>query len=226
MNKTQSLHIRGAVLVGLSCLAVAACSPKQGEFGDQLFPHGKWEQIPPAPDNMVEIITLRHAVAFANGQAGLGMTEQSDLTNFIRENRIAAADEIVVQAAGGDRDRLMVGRLTAVKAEFARHGLVAAEALVSPASSTAAVPGEVAVLITRAVVIPPDCSVPQPEPGLRPEMPWGCHVNTALGMMVANPLDLVEGRDLGPGDGEQASAAMRRYRTDKVKKFEREDTDK
>ena len=142
MNKTQSLHIRGAVLVGLSCLAVAACSPKQGEFGDQLFPHGKWEQIPPAPDNMVEVITLRHAVAFADGQAGLGLAEQSDLTNFIRENRIAAADEIVVQAAGGDRDRLMVGRLTAVKAEFARHGLVAAETLVSPASSTAAVPGE------------------------------------------------------------------------------------
>ena len=80
------------------------------------------------------------------------------------------------------------------------------------------------VLITRPVVITPDCSVPQPEPTLRPEQPWGCSVNAALGMMVADPLDLVEGRELGPADAAQASGAMRRYREDKVKEITKEET--
>jgi pilus assembly protein CpaD len=59
---------------------------------------------------------------------------------------------------------------------------------------------------------------------LRPDQPWGCTVNAALGMMVANPLDLVEGRELGPADVSQATGAMRRYRDDKVKEINKEDT--
>ncbi len=202
MIKTRCAHLREAVLVGVACLAIAACSPKQGEFGDELFPHGKWEQIPPATDNMVEVITLRHAVAFVEGQAGLGSFAQSDLIDFIRKNRIGVHDEIVVQTSGSDRDRLTVGRLTAVQAEFARRGLVAVKSLVPPSSSAATDLDEVAVLVTRAVVNLLDCSQPQPKPTLRPDQLWGCTANTALGMMVANPLDLVESRELDPADGE------------------------
>ncbi len=43
-------------------------------------------------------------------------------------------------------------------------------------------------------------------------------------MMVANPLDLVEGRELGPADASQASGAMRRYRDDKIKAINQEET--
>lgn len=226
MKKIPNLPIREAVVVGAACLALAACSPKQGEFGDDFFPHGKWEQIPTSRDNMVEVITLRHSVAFAEGQTALSASAQGELANFIRANGIRNPDEIVVQTPGRQGDRLIMGRLDAVKSEFARHGLVAAESVVPQSAASAAVPGQVAVHVTRAVVIAPDCSTPQPKRTLRPEQPWGCSVNAALGMMVANPLDLVEGRDLGPGDGEQASAALRRYRADEVKKLKNEDTSK
>ena len=60
-----------ALLVGLACLTAAACSPQQGEFGDQFFPHGKWEPIPRRPENMVEVVTLDHRVSFSHGQAEL-----------------------------------------------------------------------------------------------------------------------------------------------------------
>lgn len=223
MTDTNRMPLRELAVIGLACLAVAACSPKQGELGDNLFPHAKWEQIPPSRDNMVEVVTLRHVVAFRGDEPGLGSEQRGALDEFIRTNRVNARDQIVVQAGAAGGGRLTAGRVTAVQGEFAQRGLVAAESVAAPGPSAPA-HNEVQVLITRAVVIPPDCSVPQPEPTLRPEHPWGCHVNSALGMMVANPLDLVEGQDLGPADGEQASGALRRYREDKVKEIITEDT--
>lgn len=223
MTDKNYMSLRGLTVIGLSCLAVVACSPKQGDFGDEFFPHAKWQQIPPSPENMVEVVTLRHVVAFPGNQAGLDANQRTSLDEFIRDNRISARDQIVVQAGAADSGRMTMGRLSAVKDEFAQFGLVAAEAAAGSDAGPLA-NDEVAVTITRAVVIPPDCSQPQPEPTLRPEQQFGCHVNSALGMMVADPLDLVEGRELGPADGEQASGALRRYRQDKVKELSQEET--
>ena len=46
---------------------------------------------------------------------------------------------------------------------------------------------------------------------------WGCAVATNLGLMVANPADLVSGRPLRPADGTTAVAAVQRYLTDRVR---------
>ena len=46
---------------------------------------------------------------------------------------------------------------------------------------------------------------------------WGCAAATNLGLMVANPADLVAGRPLGPADGTTAVTAVQRYLTDRVK---------
>ena len=223
MTDKNRMPLRELTVIGLACLAVVACSPKQGELGDNLLPHAKWEQIPQSADNMVEVVTLRHTVAFTGGKASLDLSQSDALDDFIRSNRINARDEIVVQAGAGDSGRLAMGRVAAIKNEFARLGLVASESVAAPGAGAPA-NNEVAVWITRAVVIPPDCEVAQPEPTLRPDHPWGCTVNAALGMMVANPLDLVEGRELGPADVSQASGAVRRYRDDKVKEINKEDT--
>jgi pilus assembly protein CpaD len=217
------MPLRELTVIGLACLAVAACSPKQGELGDNLFPHAKWEQIPPARDNMVEVVTLSHVIPFSGSEPGLGTSGRQSLDEFIRSNGINARDEIVILGGGDSRNRLTMSRVDAIQAEFAQRGLVASEVEVAPAAGAPA-NNEVAVLITRAVVIPPDCSVPQPEPTLRPEHHFGCSVNAALGMMVADPLDLVSGRELGPADGEQSSNAYRRYREDKVKEINQEET--
>ncbi len=223
MTHKKRMPLRELTVIGLSCLAVVACSPKQGEIGDNLFPHAKWRQIPQSPENMVEVVTIRHMVPFASDQRGLGPRERDTLDNFIRSNRINTRDIIVVQAGAGDSSRLAEGRVDAIRTEFARFGLVASEAEPAGSAEAPAV-NEVAVLITRPVVITPDCSTPQPEPTLRPEQPWGCSVNAALGMMVADPLDLVEGRELGPADQAQTTGAVRRYREDSIKAINAEET--
>ena len=199
MTDTHRTSLRDLTVIGLACLAVVACSPKQGELGDEFFPHAKWDQIPPAPQNMVEVVTLRHVVTFSGSEAGLGASEHSALNDFID------------------------GRLMSVKSAFAQRGLVSSESVAAPGAEGPA-GNEVAVMITRAVVIPPDCAVPTPEPTLRPDHPFGCHVNSALGMMVANPQDLVEGRELGPGDAAQTIGAIERYREDKIKEINQEET--
>ncbi len=174
---------------------------------------------------MVEVVTLDHRVSFSHGQAELDPSARGALSEFIHRNRVGPDDRIVVRAPDDTGGELAAGRLATVKSVFARSGLVAYESDgrrdwpvgVGPGS------GEVAVLVTRAVVITPVCSVPRPEPSLRPNHIRGCAVTATLGMMVADPMDLIGGRELGPADGEHASAAMRRYREDKTKELKLEE---
>jgi type IV pilus biogenesis protein CpaD/CtpE len=46
---------------------------------------------------------------------------------------------------------------------------------------------------------------------------FGCATASNLGLMVANPADLVAGRELAHADGTPAVSAVTRYLTDKVK---------
>ena len=41
---------------------------------------------------------------------------------------------------------------------------------------------------------------------------FGCAITSNLGMMVANPRDLLRGRNPGPSDATAVSAAIARYR--------------
>lgn len=223
MTDSIRTPLRGLTAIGLACLAVVACSPQQGELGDDLFPHAKWEQIPPAKENMVEVVTLQHVIAFNGSEPGLGSGGRQALDAFIRDNGISPRDQIQIQAGADGGSRLAKSRVSAIQNEFAQRGLVAAPLDGTPEMGAPA-GNEVAVLVTRSVAIPPDCSVPQPKPTLRPDQPWGCAVDASLGMMVADPLDLVEGRQLGPANAEQSSGAYQRYRDDKVKAINAEET--
>jgi pilus assembly protein CpaD len=45
---------------------------------------------------------------------------------------------------------------------------------------------------------------------------FGCATETNLGLMVANPRDLVNGKTLGPADAEATAKAVQNYRENKV----------
>lgn len=53
---------------------------------------------------------------------------------------------------------------------------------------------------------------------------FGCMTARSLQMQVANPRDLVQGREMGPMDGNVGAAAIDRYRRDKVKRLIKIDT--
>ena len=52
----------------------------------------------------------------------------------------------------------------------------------------------------------------------------GCSNTANLGLMVADPLDLKEGRTMGPADGEFGALRIQRYREGEVQEFETDDT--
>jgi len=79
----------------------------------------------------------------------------------------------------------------------------------------------VVLTIERYVVIPPSCGdFSQPIGDARQAYAHsnhGCADTANLGLMVANPRDLVKGRALGDSDGTVIAAGIDRYRKDKTK---------
>lgn len=95
------------------------------------------------------------------------------------------------------------------------YGLLVAPG--APVTTGAVVPGTVRVIVSRTRASVPYCpnwSVPaQPNHQNRTMSNYGCAVNSNLAAMVANPQDLVHGREgTGVGDSLTASKAIGAYR--------------
>jgi pilus assembly protein CpaD len=79
---------------------------------------------------------------------------------------------------------------------------------------------EIVVFAQTVAVLPPDCpGYNQPvtlDYEWRPNTRLGCANAINLGLMVANPSDLAQGRPIGPADAEMSAAAVNRYQTDKT----------
>ena len=82
----------------------------------------------------------------------------------------------------------------------------------------------VEVVLERYLVTLPACPDWSRESGTDfdnlPLSNFGCATQANLGLMVAEPKDLVRGRPLGPADGVQQAEGIVRYRTGKVVELE------
>ena len=88
----------------------------------------------------------------------------------------------------------------------------------APVTAGAVAPGVVRVVVARTVASVPNCpnwSTPSSPNYNNKTMPnFGCGVNSNLAAMVANPEDLVHGREgSGVGDAMTASKAVGAYRS-------------
>ena len=214
-------------------MTVGACSSSQQEtryMGQEpdddpitegiesvLYP-GKWEQLPREPQNLVETIVFEHEVGFAPGSVTLSPEERRRLLEFLSQAQVRPNETVRVAAprpTAGKGSDLRGSRVASIREELSRLGYS-----VSVRESAAPPPGQtdqITLTFSRSMVIPPDCTVPQPRPGDRPQLIKGCANTTALGLMVADPEDLLRGRNLAPGDAEFLGAGVERYRTDQVK---------
>jgi len=183
-----------------------------------VFYHAKWKQGKEPYKNYVEPITLSHDVLFPPGQATLTASGRMELQAFLRSESIGSDEQLVLQApsgAGGAPSPLTAARLAALQTELERSGLtvaVAAPGEGEAANDGATKPDQVAVSVTRLMVLSPDCTVPPPEPGRRPDYRWSCSDTVNLGAMVANPEDLQHGRAFEPSDGEAQARSIEAYR--------------
>lgn len=204
----------------LPLLALAGCHIEQAQNNpvevviQHSFDHANWQQSNAAIETQVEPITLVHVLNFKPGDDKLSDKELNSLQEFLRKNGGLDGARIEVDGprlSGEYFDALTKARVEEIRAELSGLGFHS-QIPEKPVTLLAKPPEGIAVTVTRAMIIPPDCFTPQPEFATRPDYSWSC-VNAAnLGQMIADPVDLVRGRTLSPADGETAAKSIEIYR--------------
>jgi pilus assembly protein CpaD len=187
--------------IGLLLLAsaLAGCSHTTQDLPDAGY----------AAVNVPVVSQATYVFDAAAPSGSLGPAEEARLDGWFNSLDLRYGDAIYVD-----------GGYEAARAEVARiagnYGMLVSAG--APVTAGAVAPGSVRVVVTRAVASVPNC----PDWSSRPSQPnynnrslpnYGCAVNSNLAAMVANPEDLVHGREgSGVGDAVTASKAVGAYR--------------
>jgi len=220
--KTLNAKLRqsGSLLAfGLASLALTACT--DSDMNHRLITEATWKQDQAPAQPEVRRVDVQHIVAFAPQGLDMNDVERESLDMFIQQNNLQPGTHVSVAsptktAAQAARSR---NRLAAVRTELQRMGI--SSTVVQAESTDHKNTGDEVVVFGQAIaVLPPDC------PGYntpitldfewRPDTRIGCANAVNLGLMVANPSDLAQGRPLAPGDGEENALGVARYRGAKV----------
>jgi pilus assembly protein CpaD len=180
-----------------AALSLAACAPAASHWSDAQSPK----------QNKVEMVRLTHDLRLpASGV--LSAAAAAGLDAFLARHEVGFGDAVTLASAGRDP--------AAVSAYLRRQGIVARAA----AGAAEAPAGAVRVQVERFVVVPPHCpdwrKPGTADYGNTPMSNLGCATAANLGMMLADPRDLIQGRMPGDADGTASAAATQRYRAGKV----------
>ncbi len=201
MANTQKFYTLGrAAALTLMTLTLTACSHQNAE----------WSGSETEKRSAVEMVRLTHDVAMAANETQLSQTAVAGLMGFLNGINYGHGDRLVLDA--GD---------SAASAAVARYLTTAGYAVAPSLVPLGAGDGAVRVAVERYVVTLPSCpdwrQKAWPNYENAPSSNFGCANATALGLMVANPRDLIEGDNFAGPDGTQAATAIERYHADKVK---------
>lgn len=227
----SSQSIPAARLCGLvlAALALTACAPGTAE----LDATAGWLPATSAKKLEVDRAQYRHTVYFPTDRADLVGNEQDRLIAFLNAVTPSTSDNIRVEGHADERAtdlynlNLAAERMETVGRFLKDHGVERLDLQTSSFGERApAVPGDgeeawrknrrVEIVLERYLVTPPACPDWSRRTGLdyanHPHSNFGCATETNLGLMIAEPRDLVQGRDLGPADGIHQAEGIVRYR--------------
>jgi pilus assembly protein CpaD len=226
----------------LTALAIAltACAAPMGGTNPNLG----WLEASSPKNLEVERAQYRHTVHFATDQADLTAIEQERLLTFLQTVAPTPQDTMVIEGHADERAgdlynlELASRRITSVGGFLQDHGLggitVHASAFGERVPAAEGSDSEawrqnrrVELVLERHLVELPPCPDWSRESGLDfsnlPGSNFGCATQANLGMMVANPSDLVRGRKLAPASGIHAAEGIVRYRTGNVVELQQEE---
>jgi pilus biogenesis lipoprotein CpaD len=178
------------------------------------FDSANWQQNSAVIKAQVEPISMVHVMSFGPGESQLTEEEIGRLRDFLQQSGVHEKARIEVdgpRAAGGYFDPLTKSRLEEIQTELSGLGL-RSQIPTRPVTLLTKPEDSIAVTVTRAMIIPPDCSAPQPEPATRPNYTISCATAANRGVMVADPVDLAVGQSLSPADAEASAISVERYR--------------
>jgi pilus assembly protein CpaD len=172
-------------------------------------------------ENKIERLVWPHAISFKSRQGDLDAKQRTELAQAVET--AGGPEAIHVRIAPPVAGKGGVSKETAAQRErivMALRKLGVAANRIETDDTTPPLKGTFALSLERYVVTPPACpdwTDPLGQTDARQVASnWGCATNSNLGLMAADPRDLVIGRTTGPEQGSHAVNAVDRYRQDKV----------
>ena len=159
----------------------------------------------------VPVVTSADYVFDASAPDGaLAPNESYRLNGWFQGLGLGYGDSIYVEGPGADAAR---GEVAAIAGQY---GMMISPG--APVTTGMVAPGMVRVVVSRRRATVPNCpnwSLPsQPNYDNRTFSNFGCGVNSNIAAMVANPEDLIHGREgVGTGDVNTAARAVLYYRS-------------
>lgn len=204
----------------------------------------KWTPAESPKENKVDRAVFSYVVPYAAHKGAISSVEKAKFLEFLKDTIPKPyAVRITLEEYGGHSDK----RLMDIERELVRYGVPSdllhrnfdhvdeqymehhyqkhklhSNCLNKPPHLKGHGRGSVIVLIVeRFVVIPPSCSNFSQQIGDASQVynasNHGCSTEANLGLMVANPMDLLKGRTRDGYDGTVMAAGVNRYEHDKVK---------
>ena len=190
-----------------------------------------WEQVKPEKRPEVQSVDHHHAVQFAGRSTRLSTFEEQQLARFLADIGAARDNQVVISpritfADSGAGAQTARARAHAISRFLRARGLDP-EIVLTP-TETAAGPSRVDVVVRQYLVTLPPCPDWTDRPGWnfgnQRSGNWGCATATNLGLMVADPADLVRGAGPQPAAAEPLVLSIDRYRRDEIKELKIETT--
>src|SRR5262245_58119471 len=183
-----------------------------------LIDYAEWKQMDPPPQLEVKDGPVVHAINFAPGETQLSETESSAISAFLASENVGPGKNVTLEApsaGSADTDRV-AQRLASLRTMLEQQGL--SVTMAPPAAPGTLGSDQIQLIASHATVSNPDCpgyNEPVSSFGRcgRPTLTMGCWTQINLGLMVADPNDLVRGRALAPADADRSALAVQRYRT-------------
>ena len=186
------------------------------------LPLEDFSDVPEARQPRADLVQYSHDVAFAAGEARLTNDQRQRLDSFLARLEAGYGDRFYVVAGRGRRGapkqaaaRLGERRRQAVMAVLELRRLRVLPLRIE-FGIDAPVGEAVKVIVRRYVVTLPGCPDWTGRPGVTfnntPSSNFGCATAINLGLMVADPGDIVAGRHPGLMDGEFIARSIERYR--------------
>ena len=229
---------RPAVWLSVLGLGLGACTPSLGPQSNL-----GWIEASSPKQLEVDRAEYRHSIYFPTDSSVFPDSERARLLSFLHTVQPGGRDSIRLEGHADERATELYNlELAARRAErvesFLREAGVRdltvttvafGEAIPAVPSTGPAAWGlnrRVELVLERYLVTLPACPDWSRESGTdfsnQPSSNFGCATQTNLGLMVAEPKDLVRGRTLAPADGVHQADGIVRYRTGKVVELKEE----
>lgn len=214
MKMAQTGHHKFIPLIAAALLvALAGCASEQAQ----------WTGAATMKRNSVELVRLMRDVAVSDDESPISAAAGNTLRDFFRQSAFGYGDQVSVDGGDGPGAALRARKLAAYLAAMGIRATVSP--IIYGASPKA---GQARVIIGRYVVHPPKCpdwtKAPTRDFENTESSNFGCATVTNLGLMAANPRDLIVGNGGGRADSEVLAKAVEQYRLGKAKALNKTST--